>query len=156
MAQDKRIHLTYDLPEQLPPIVADDAQIEQVLTNLVGNALSYTPDGGSVHVSVGEANDENAPAIYIRVADTGMGIEPADMPHLFDRFYRGVANNDGNVPGTGLGLAICKEIVDRHDGHIDVVSEPGEGATFTVWLPAANGVLSKTRPITSTQAEGAA
>jgi PAS domain S-box-containing protein len=141
MAQDKRIALTCDLPDQLPAIVADDAQIEQVLTNLVGNALSYTPIGGSVNVSVGEAEHRNSPAVYIRVADTGMGIAPADMPHLFDRFYRGAANNDGNVPGTGLGLAICKEIVDRHDGHIDVVSQQGQGATFTVWLPTANGLI---------------
>ena len=82
-------------------------------------------------------------AVWCRVSDNGPGIDPIDLPHLFDRFYRGQAALESGEPGTGLGLAICKEIIERHNGKLDVSSQPGEGAAFTVWLPADNSKLIK-------------
>jgi len=94
--------------------------------------LSYT-SAGYVHVSTYPENDE----VCLRVADSGSGIAPDDLPHVFERFYRGQLVLKNDVPGTGLGLAIVKEIVDLHEGRIEVDSQPGRGTTFRVWLPLA-------------------
>ncbi|MEJ2748336.1 MAG: sensor histidine kinase, partial [Anaerolineae bacterium] len=75
--------------------------------------------------------------VCLEIKDTGMGIGPDDLPHLFERFYRGRNVSQGNIPGTGLGLAIVKEIVELHRGHIEVTSQPGQGTTFQVRLPFA-------------------
>jgi|GEM_PF-1749416 len=121
-----------------PPIARADAdQMMQVLNNLVVNAIHYTPSGGSVVVSTGEKTREGQKWAIIQVEDTGIGIPAEDMPHLFERFYRGRMPRQMQIAGTGLGLAIVKEIVDMHGGQVTVESQVDVGSTFTVWLPLA-------------------
>jgi len=100
------------------------------VTNLVINALNYTPEG-EVRVSTCQTAEEAC----LQVEDTGIGIDPEDLPNIFDRFYRGRRSQRSETPGTGLGLAIVKEILDLHDGHIEVDSRVKQGTTFKVWLP---------------------
>ncbi len=143
-AVTKQIDIDTKIPASLPAAIADMNQLEQVLTNLVVNALNYTPRGGQIMLLAGEGSMEERPAIWVKIKDSGPGINAEDLPHLFDRFYRGEAARSSGAPGTGLGLAICKEIIDRHEGNIEVSSKLGEGASFTVWLPA--GESSGTGP----------
>jgi len=121
----------------LPAVRGEVNQLAQVVTNLVINALNYTP-AGEVRVSTFAAAGEAC----LQVADTGIGIDPEDLPNIFDRFYRGRGSQRSETPGTGLGLAIVKEIVELHDGRIDVNSQLKQGTTFKVWLPLLhdNGV----------------
>jgi PAS domain S-box-containing protein len=121
---------------ELPKIRVDPKLIEQVLTNLLTNALNYTPEGGRVNVSTALLNRANVPWVTLAVEDTGVGIAPEEQAILFERFQRGEASTNLNVPGTGLGLAISREIVELHNGKITLESQVGEGSTFTVWLPA--------------------
>ncbi len=109
-------------------------QIAQVVANLVGNAIHYTPSG---LVEVTTAFDEAEQMSVLRVRDTGLGIASEDLPHLFERFYRGRTVTEQDLPGSGLGLSIVKEVVDIHHGHLEVESEVGKGTTFLVWLPVA-------------------
>jgi len=111
----------------------DPQRIGQVVTNLVGNAIKFTEPGGSVEVRVEPAGDGGA---RIVVADTGVGIEPTELPRIFERFYRGSRANEARGSGSGLGLAIVRSIVDMHRGTVEVVSRLGTGTTFTVTLPA--------------------
>ena len=111
----------------------DPQRIGQVVTNLVGNALKFTEPGGSVDVRVAATSDGGA---RIEVTDTGVGIEPAELPRIFERFYRGSRANEARGSGSGLGLAIVRSIVDMHRGTVEVVSRLGVGSTFTVTLPA--------------------
>jgi signal transduction histidine kinase len=107
----------------------------QVFANLVSNAISYTPAGGSVRVRTLTAEHDGRMYVGIEVHNSGAVIPEEDLPHVFERFYRGRNGRESGSPGTGLGLAICKEIVERHQGWIDVLSEAEAGTTFTVWVP---------------------
>ncbi len=132
-ADAKQIQFEIDVAPNLPFIGVEKNHLTQLLTNLLGNAIAYTPNGGRVTIQAGVAND----MACVNVADTGVGIPKEEIPRLFDRFFRGAAAQDGATPGTGLGLAICKEILDRYGGRIEVESEVGVGSIFTVWLPLA-------------------
>ena len=136
-AAAKDLHLETQFPTAIPPANGDRNQIIQVLSNLIANAISYTPPGGKITTRLGTAEVEGCPYVTITVADNGIGISPDELPHIFDRFFRGEQARVLAVPGTGLGLAIVKEIVELHQGRIKVESELGQGSTFTVWLPAA-------------------
>jgi two-component system OmpR family sensor kinase len=114
------------------PVVADQARVTQVVTNLVDNAVKYTGAGGSVRVRVWE----QAGGGRLAVSDTGPGIGPQDLPKVFDRFFRLDAARTRARGGSGLGLAICKELVEAHGGRIWADSVPGAGSTFTLTLPA--------------------
>ena len=131
-AEAKGLALTCDLGQNLPKIWADASQMNQAVSNLVANAINYTTDG---EILVTTSFDPENQRIHLTVEDTGLGIEPEDLPHLFDRFYRGKHAGQSTIPGTGLGLAITKEIVDRHGGTIDVDSTLGKGTIFTLDLP---------------------
>ncbi|HEV2013685.1 MAG TPA: ATP-binding protein [Candidatus Dormibacteraeota bacterium] len=111
---------------------ADPEALKQVVTNLAQNALKYAP-GAEQHWSLFQADGRAA----IRLQDSGPGIASADLPHIFERFYRGAPARERSSGGSGLGLAIAKSIVEAHDGTIEAESGPGEGATFTAWLPLA-------------------
>jgi signal transduction histidine kinase len=115
----------------------------QVLNNLVENALRYTPEGGRVVVSTGREEVDGCVWATATVADDGVGIPEEELPHVFERFFRGKRPQMSQVPGTGLGLAIVKEIVDLHGGCVKVRSKVGEGTAFTIYLPLAG------RPATS-------
>ncbi|WP_411375133.1 ATP-binding protein [Arthrobacter sp. MPF02] len=123
------------VPED-PEILADEVQLQQVFTNLVSNAIKFTPSGGRIEVG-GEshADDDGSRWATVRVADTGIGISSDEIDHVFTRFYRASNAMSGAIPGTGLGLAITKDIVARHGGKIDVASTLGAGTTVTVSLP---------------------
>jgi signal transduction histidine kinase len=107
----------------------------QVLNNLVANSIHYTPAGGEVIVSVSQEGEDGRAWAIVKVADSGIGIPQEEMPHIFERFFRGERARLLDVPGTGLGLAISKEIVERHGGRMTVESQADMGATFAVWLP---------------------
>lgn len=140
-AEVRQITLEADIPPDLPWVGAEERHIAQLFTNLLGNALNYTPPGGQVLVQAKVERAGAASRICLKVSDNGVGIAPEDMAHLFDRFYRGEEAQRSGAPGTGLGLAICHEIVNRYQGHISVESELGMGSTFSVWLPTARASL---------------
>ena len=123
--------LKYESINDIPPFFGDKDRIEQVITNIIGNAIKYTPDYGSIKI-VCDYNLTNATLI---VQDTGIGIPSSDIPRLFDRFYRVDKARSRKRGGTGLGLAIAKEIVDAHEGTIDVHSVHGKGTSITVKMP---------------------
>jgi heavy metal sensor kinase len=129
-AEEKRVQLTADLPESCP-IAGDRIQLERLISNLLSNALKYTPEGGSVHVQLGS----EAPSVHLIVEDTGVGIPAEHLQHIFDRFYK-VPSADPEK-GLGLGLSFVAWIVKAHGGAIDVQSRVNEGARFTVTLPEA-------------------
>jgi PAS domain S-box-containing protein len=118
----------------LPPVRGDRNQLSQVVTNLLTNAVNYSQSGEIRVVTCLDANGEHA---CFSVRDDGVGVEEEDIPHLFERFYRGRRTSQSNIPGTGLGLAIVKEIVDLHGGEVQIESNAGAGATFRVVLPVA-------------------
>ncbi len=133
-AADKRVTLVVDTPPALPRVQADGQRIAQVLTNLLGNALRYTPENGRVDVQL----RAEARSVLITVADTGPGISAGDLPHVFDRFYRADksrARDPSNGGGSGLGLAIARSIVTAHGGRIWAESKTGQGTALAFTLP---------------------
>ncbi|MGD1043523.1 MAG: ATP-binding protein, partial [Sedimentisphaerales bacterium] len=137
VADKKKVRLETDIAEHLPELVGDENKIYSMITNLINNAIKFTPENGTVTVSAQLVNNE----LVVKVSDTGMGIPKDDMSKIFGRFYR-VHRPGKQIQGTGLGLAIVKEIVIRHDGRIDVESEIDKGSTFTVYLPVAAQTVS--------------
>jgi two-component system sensor histidine kinase BaeS len=130
-AQEKDITLLVEAGDALPDIQVDAERLGQVLGNLVNNAIRHTPQGGRITLSAGVTGE----AVQLRVVDTGPGIDPADLPHIFDRFYRSDKSRQQNGE-SGLGLAIAKSIVEAHGGNITVESTRGSGATFIITLSA--------------------
>jgi signal transduction histidine kinase len=139
-AARRGVRLSVDLPSAPIRIRHDPPRIGQVVANLVGNAVKFTPRGGSVRVAV-EPTDDGA---RIDVTDTGVGIDPAELPHVFERFYRGSRSNEARGSGSGLGLAIVRSIVDMHGGSVVVESGPEIGSRFTVLLPRDPRVVAGT------------
>ena len=116
-------------------VVGEAARLEQVIDNLLSNALRYTDAGGTVELAVSERDGE----VTIEVTDSGVGIDPADLDHVFTRFWRGERSRSRATGGAGIGLAIARELVRAHDGRIEVESAPGRGSRFRVLLPQAEG-----------------
>lgn len=129
----KRIEISFNEVEER--INADKDKISQVMINLISNALKYTPHGGSVEINVKGSDTKTE----IRVKDTGMGIPPEDLPHIFERFYRADKSRNRMTGGSGIGLAIVKAIIEAHKGSVTVQSELGKGTEFTVILPKQAG-----------------
>ena len=132
-AQAQQVALAVESGSDAPLVDVDPDRIFQVLANLVANALRYTPAGGKVSLS---ARPQDA-GVAMCVQDTGSGIAPEHLPYVFDRFYRADQARHGQSGEAGLGLAIARSIVESHGGTISVQSTPGQGAAFTIWLPAA-------------------
>jgi two-component system phosphate regulon sensor histidine kinase PhoR len=126
------LQLAVDLPSDLPPVLADEERIRQVVTNLVHNAIKFTPSGGEVTISAAAGEGE----VIVSVRDTGVGIPADDLPRIFERFYK--ADQARSSGGTGLGLAIAKHIVQGHGGRIWAESIEGRGSTFHFALPSVN------------------
>ena len=131
-AEDSGHALAVDTPDDLPKIVGDRERIEQVVVNILSNAVKYTPSGGHIRLSARELSGNR---VRITVEDDGVGIPAADVPRLFERFYRVDKARSRAAGGTGLGLAIAKEIVEQHEGKIALASEYGKGTTVTITLP---------------------
>jgi signal transduction histidine kinase len=129
--------LRLDCPEQLPTVRADIDRVEQILVNLLGNALTYT-NTGSITIRVCQELDSTnsrLPRLWIAVTDTGIGIAPEDLPHVFERFWRAEKSRNQHTGGTGIGLAISKRLIELQGGQIEVKSKLGKGSTFQFSLP---------------------
>ncbi|RPH49486.1 MAG: response regulator [Desulfobacteraceae bacterium] len=135
MAASASVEMVIDVPETLPPVLANRRNMEEVLSNLITNAIKYSPGGGLVTVSATVVNDY----LCIRVKDTGMGISDEDQSRIFHRFYRVKDEKTRYINGTGLGLSIVKSIIESHQGQIKLESKKGAGSTFSVFLPILNG-----------------
>ena len=137
-AQRKGVSLVAQLPDEPLRQRHDPQRIGQVLNNLIGNAIKFTPAGGQVEVEL--APTPSGAELHVR--DTGVGIAPGELPHVFDRFYRGASAHESRAAGSGLGLSIVKSIVEMHSGRIAVQSTPGHGTEITVSLPRDVSVSS--------------
>lgn len=137
VAADQRIILGQDLDHHLPLVEANAGLVIQALTNLVDNAITYTPAGGRVTLRTGVMKRDESLYAALIVQDTGQGITPAEQARLFEPFVRGETSRELGVPGTGLGLAIVQQIARLHRGHVEVRSDgvPGKGSTFTLLFP---------------------
>ncbi len=144
IADKKRHRLITSVDPSLPPVAGDEGRLVQVLTNLLDNAIKYTPEGGTITVgatlapSIGNA-EPPAGAIELNVTDTGIGIPEEDRPRVFERFYRVDKARSRELGGTGLGLAIVKHIVEGHGGQVWVEANHPQGSRFVVRLPASGG-----------------
>jgi two-component system phosphate regulon sensor histidine kinase PhoR len=127
---ERHQEVVVDVPKDLPTVLGNPVRLRQMIGNLVGNAIKYTPSNGKITIRA-QAEDGQ---LILQVIDNGPGIPPADQPYIFDKFYRG-SNIPYDIPGTGLGLAIVKSIVENHMGRIWLDSTLGQGSTFTVVLP---------------------
>jgi PAS domain S-box-containing protein len=136
LSKERGLTLNTELQPDLGLISLDEPTMAQAVSNLMTNALNYTPSGGHVLIKTMLAQPDGSPQVGFSVEDTGLGINADDLPHLFERFYRGGAARQSGAPGTGLGLAIVKQVVDHHQGRIEVQNgTDGHGTKFTVWLP---------------------
>ncbi len=129
--------ITVKVPARLPVVAGDQLRLSQVAGNLLSNAVKFSPEGGDVRLEAAPGTGPaGQPGVRFRVADQGIGIDPEDLPHVFDRFFRAASAQDRRIGGTGLGLPICQEIVRAHHGQLTIDSAPGAGTAVTVWLPA--------------------
>jgi signal transduction histidine kinase len=138
LGEGSGVSVTSRMPQHPVRMAVDRHRIREMLLNLVTNAIKYTPQGGTIDLSLADQDG----AVSITVRDTGIGIAPGDLPHIFDRFWRAdpARSRTGDRPGTGLGLAITKWIAEAHGGSITVQSRPGRGTIFTVRLPRAGSL----------------
>ncbi len=139
-AEDQNILLTLSAAPDLPPILGDRRAMDEVFTNLITNAIKYSPDGGNVMVAAVSCGE----CVEVSVSDQGIGIEQDEIPKIFDKFYRVKHPKARHIIGTGLGLAIVKSILEAHRGSIEVTSREGVGTTFKVLLP----ILAEAKTVT--------
>lgn len=142
--QDSGHEMAVEAPDDLPQIVGDRERIEQVVVNILSNAVKYTPSGGHIRLAACALAGNR---VRITVEDDGVGIPAADVPRLFERFYRVDKARSRAAGGTGLGLAIAKEIVEQHEGKIALASEYGKGTTVTITLPTDLAPNSEEGPV---------
>ena len=143
---DAGVKVEVDVPEGVPPVLADASALRSSVSNLIANAIKYGGSGGVVRVSASSGTGRSGPEVRIAVADKGLGISSADLPHIFEPFYRGAEAQARQIQGNGLGLSIVKGIVDAHGGRVTVQSTPGAGSTFVLHLPAWQGDESPVAP----------
>lgn len=129
-AQNKKVHLEINTSGEIPQILGNETKVRSMISNLVNNAIKFTPEGGIVRIGAQCRHEE----LVICVSDTGVGIPEDEIPKIFDRFYR-VHQPDKQIPGTGLGLAIVNEVAVMHGGNVEVESKLGQGTTFRIILP---------------------
>jgi signal transduction histidine kinase len=134
LARERGQKLSLDLPADLPQVPGDAERLRRVVTNLVGNAVKFTPEEGEIRVTAGAG--EGGTKVFVSVSDTGPGIAKEFHQIIFDRFAVLQTNSPAGRASTGLGLTFCKMVVEAHGGRISVDSEPGRGSTFTLSLPA--------------------
>jgi two-component system phosphate regulon sensor histidine kinase PhoR len=130
-AESKKQTIQLQIPSELPVITGDGQKIHQVIVNLLQNAINYTAEGGRITIE----SRENPNSVEVSVSDTGIGILAADLPRIFERFYRVDRGRSRELGGTGLGLSIVKHIVEAHGGKVSVESKVGQGSRFSIFLP---------------------
>ena len=136
-AESCGVSLHLELEHSVPPILGDPKRVRQILSHVLSNAIRFTPSSGDIYVRVFKIQHDERPWVGVRVADTGMGIEPQALEHIFEPFYRAPSARRSGSLGAGLGLAIVRGLVDLHGGSISVESTPGSGTVFTLSFPAA-------------------
>ena len=138
LASKRGLDLRIETMTNIPQVTGDARLLTQVFTNLLTNAMNYTPNGGTITLRARKRREAGNNWVVAEVDDTGLGISSEEQKMIFRRFFRGSASKTTGAPGTGLGLSICMEIIERHGGQISVESEgvPGKGSCFYVWLPA--------------------
>ncbi|MEO1028029.1 MAG: ATP-binding protein [Pseudomonadota bacterium] len=177
LAAEKGLEIQLEKPDGALPVIAVRDELIQVVQNLTDNAMKYAPTGSAVRVSIGRSDGpdtartacsrqwENAgriaicstpastrtSAVWLRVEDSGPGIDPLHLPRLGERFYRADTSRGGKISGTGLGLAIVKHIMTRHTGGLAVESQPGVGSAFGIWLPITHPLSNENRQETETR-----
>jgi signal transduction histidine kinase len=134
-AENARIELCTELPEQLPRLWADNRRLRQVLLNLISNAIKFMPEGGEVHISLSVPQDAET-GLAIAVTDTGIGMAPEQIPVALERFGQIDCGLNRNYEGSGLGLPLSKSLVELHGGALSIQSAPGVGTTVTIAFPA--------------------
>ena len=137
-AHETSIQIRVDVPSDMPLMEADRDKIKQVILNLTSNAIKYNRPNGSVIITGSFTDTE----LTITIQDTGLGIPEDSIPHLFEKFLR-VREHEGKASGTGLGLSICKQIVQGHNGRIEVKSKMGVGTSFSIHLPRSTKALPR-------------
>jgi signal transduction histidine kinase len=143
MAESKAMIVEVDVTSSTPPVHGDPDRLHQIFSNLIGNAVKYTPPEGKVRIRA----DVREGGLVVAIEDTGIGIAPEDQAKIFDRFYRVRRIETETIEGTGLGLAIVKKLVDLHQGNIGLESRLGEGTTFYVTLPITQTEGSELAPV---------
>jgi K+-sensing histidine kinase KdpD len=141
LSAEKKVEIVFHIEDSLPPILADEQLVDELFTNLISNAVKYTPPGGEVRVKLSR---ENGDRVRFQVSDTGIGIPGNDIPRLFTEFFRSANAKQFLEEGTGLGLVVVKEILDRLKGTMSVQSTPGKGSTFTCHLPTIQNMSTDT------------
>ncbi len=131
------LNLEVKQQDDLPAVAADPQLLMQVMTNLLSNAVEYTPSGGGIFIRTQCAERRGQPHVVFAVRDTGPGISLEEQEKVFERFYRGASGRASGAAGTGLGLAIAREVIGQHHGEIVLTSQPGQGCEFAVYLPIA-------------------
>ena len=139
---EKRLKVMVDLPAHLPQVRADETRLQEILYNLLDNAVKYSREGGDLRLAAQQRNGE----IALSVSDSGIGIGKNDLPRIFERFYRVDKARSRELGGTGLGLSIVKHIAQLHGGRVEAESEPGQGTTIRILLPLA----ASSAPVTQT------
>jgi signal transduction histidine kinase len=135
-----------DIEPNLPPVLADRTALASAVQNIIDNAVKYRGSDHWIGITAKTHSTSHIPKVEITIADKGIGIPEADLPHIFEAFYRGQTVVNAQIHGNGLGLSLVKNIVDAHGGTIAVASTPGEGSSFTLSLPAANGTAGSSSP----------
>ncbi len=143
LAAEKQVGVTFNIEKSIPTILADEQLVDELFTNLIANAVKYTPTGGTVRVTLSRENSEH---VRFQVSDTGIGITVDDIPCIFTEFFRSANARQFEEEGTGLGLVVVKEILDRLKGTISVKSTVGEGTCFTCRLPIFGRHLTGSMP----------
>ena len=137
LAEQNGISFAWQVDADVPLVRADFEKLRHVLENLCGNAMKFTPEGGSVRLHIARSDDGSS--VLMSVSDTGIGIDPADQQRIFERFVQVDSSVSRKYSGTGLGLSLAKEYAEMHGGRIEVDSALGRGSTFTVHLPVEEG-----------------
>jgi signal transduction histidine kinase len=144
-AEAKQLNLTVEIQNSIPTLEIDPSRVEQVMSNLLQNAITYTPGGGKIHVSLAShtrGSSGTGPQqewVEVSVADTGIGIDPEKLPYIFDKYKKVLTDTPADHSTSGLGLAICRSIVEAHQGTITVESKVGEGSVFRIHFPGSTG-----------------
>jgi len=155
LASQAHVEVESDIPAPVPPVLGDEQGLRSAIQNLVTNAIKYGADGRWLRLEVRATTTRGRTDVQVSVSDRGLGVDPAERPHLFDPFFRGRRAIDAQVRGNGLGLSLVKRIAESHGGRVEVESAPGSGTTFRLLVPAARITAAETADVEASLDAGA-